>query len=611
MILRQTLRQRICPNVTSILLAGTALVTVAAWSSASLSLESLSSESLSSEGLAAVQNRPIVMAQAPAPESADKEKDKRPPQKGEAPKAQPPKAQAPKAPPPAAQAPKAQPPAAQAPKPQAPAAQAPRPQPAPSAQQQAPAKSEAKPEAPPKAAQERREDRRDQRRDDRANDRRPDQKKEMPAAQQQQKQQQPPQPAPSTAQQPAQKTAPSTAQQPEQKAAPSTAQQPEQKPAPSTAQQPAQKGAPAPATAQQPEQKSAPATAQQPRRGQPSPTAQQPGAQPAPAAQSSAPAAAPPPPTQTRNASEFMRRDGKPSERKIDEVRKERKETREGNRVVIREGDRTIIREDNRTFIRHNESSRFTINARNVRTERRGANTETIVERGNGVRIVSVMAPDGRLIRRLRRDRNGRDFVIIDNSFAGALAVNMFIQLAAPVIRIPRERYIVEMRRARPDDIYGVFIAPPVEPILERYTLEQVRYNAPLRDRMPRVDLDVTFETGSWQLSPEQVDRLSVIAEGLNRAIQKNPREVFMVEGYTDAVGSDDDNLSLSDRRAEAVAVALTEQFQVPPENLVTQGYGEQYLKVPTDGPEEANRRVAVRRITPLMEQQARSTGAR
>ena len=65
-------------------------------------------------------------------------------------------------------------------------------------------------------------------------------------------------------------------------------------------------------------------------------------------------------------------------------------------------------------------------------------------------------------------------------------------------------------------------------------------------------------------------------AEALNRAIQRNPRKVFVVEGYTDAVGSDVDNLSLSDRRAEAVAVALTEQFQVPAENLATQGYGKQ-----------------------------------
>ncbi|MBC8105585.1 MAG: OmpA family protein [Anaerolineae bacterium] len=291
-------------------------------------------------------------------------------------------------------------------------------------------------------------------------------------------------------------------------------------------------------------------------------------------------------------------------------MRQERTETREGNRVFIREADRTIIREGDRTIIRHNESSRFAIDARNVRVERRGANTETIVLRANGVSIVSITDSDGHLVRRLRRDQRGRDVVIIDNSFAGPRADSIFVQLPPPVIRIPRERYILEADRARPADIYEVFIAPPVERLERRYTLDQVRYSAPLRERMPRVDLDITFETGSWQLAPEQVDRLTAIAEGLNRVIERDPREVFMIEGHTDAVGPDEDNLSLSDRRAEAIAVALTEQFQVPAENLVTQGYGEQHLKVSTDESERANRRVAVRRITPLMNEQARSDGS-
>ena len=74
-----------------------------------------------------------------------------------------------------------------------------------------------------------------------------------------------------------------------------------------------------------------------------------------------------------------------------------------------------------------------------------------------------------------------------------------------------------------------------------------------------------------------------------------------MMEGHTDAVGSDIDNLSLSDRRAEAVAVILTDAYQIPPENLVTQGYGEQYPKLPIAGPSRENRRVAVRRVTPLL----------
>ena len=85
------------------------------------------------------------------------------------------------------------------------------------------------------------------------------------------------------------------------------------------------------------------------------------------------------------------------------------------------------------------------------------------------------------------------------------------------------------------------------------------------------------------------------------RVLSRKPDEVFLVEGHTDAVGNDVDNLSLSDRRAQAVAEILSETFGVPPENLVTQGYGEQYPKVDTLAAERLNRRVAVRRITPLM----------
>ncbi len=48
-------------------------------------------------------------------------------------------------------------------------------------------------------------------------------------------------------------------------------------------------------------------------------------------------------------------------------------------------------------------------------------------------------------------------------------------------------------------------------------------------------------------------------------------------------------------------SVILTDAYQIPPENLVTQGYGEQHPKVPTVEPSRENRRVAARRITPLL----------
>jgi outer membrane protein OmpA-like peptidoglycan-associated protein len=315
--------------------------------------------------------------------------------------------------------------------------------------------------------------------------------------------------------------------------------------------------------------------------------------------------AAVPPPTQAISKSQFMAPKGQAPTAGISAVRAERHEVREGNRVIIQEPDRTIVQEGNRTFIRHNEDDRFAVGARNVQIERHGDQRMTVVWRPDGVQIIDFDDDEGHLIRRVRRDPDGREIVLIDNGFAGARPEPEFLDLPPPVIHIPRDRYIVDADNADESVIYGVLLAPPVEQLTQRYTLDQVRYNEPLRALMPRLDLEINFDTGSWQLTPDQVDRLSFIANGLNRAIQHNPREVFLVEGYTDAVGSDIDNLSLSDRRAESVAVALTEQFGVPPENLVTQGYGKQFLKVQTDAPERANRRVAIQRITPLVDPQA------
>src|SRR5205807_5421236 len=99
-----------------------------------------------------------------------------------------------------------------------------------------------------------------------------------------------------------------------------------------------------------------------------------------------------------------------------------------------------------------------------------------------------------------------------------------------------------------------------VDRIERRYSLDEIRYSPSVRQLMPSIDLNtINFETGSWEIPPDQAAKLQVIADGLNRAIQRNPREVFLIEGHTDAVGNDVDNLSLSDRRAESAAELLTQ----------------------------------------------------
>jgi OmpA-OmpF porin, OOP family len=284
--------------------------------------------------------------------------------------------------------------------------------------------------------------------------------------------------------------------------------------------------------------------------------------------------------------------------------RGERHETQQGGRTVFTEPGRVIVVDPGgQSFIRHNEMDRFRFGARDIQTQQVGGETRTVVIRPDGSQIVTVIGTDGQLLRRIRRDQQGREIVIIDNSYRDPRALGGFyVDLPPPVIRIPYDRYIVDADDAPPELIYDTMEAPPVERIERRYSLDEIRYSPSVRQLMPSIDINtITFETGSWEIPPDQAARLQSIADGLNRAIQRNPREVFLIEGHTDAVGNPVDNLSLSDRRAESAAELLTQQFAVPAENLTSQGYGAQYLKEQTDGPSRINRRVTIRRITPLL----------
>jgi len=288
----------------------------------------------------------------------------------------------------------------------------------------------------------------------------------------------------------------------------------------------------------------------------------------------------------------------------IANLHNERREVVEGGRTVYYEPDRIIVRDPGgQQYVRGNDLYRFRYGARDIRSETVGGETRTVVIRPDGTEIINVVGSDGRLLRRTRRDSYGREVIIIDNSYRDPSSVaGFYVDLPPPVVRIPYNRYIVAADEATPEVIYETMVAPPVERIERRYSLDEIRYSPNVRTRMPSIDINtINFATGSWEIPPDQGQKLQVIADGLNRAIQANPREVFLIEGHTDKVGSDIDNLSLSDRRAEAAATLLTQQFNVPAENLTSQGYGEQYPKEDTDGPSLINRRVTIRRITPLL----------
>jgi outer membrane protein OmpA-like peptidoglycan-associated protein len=290
-----------------------------------------------------------------------------------------------------------------------------------------------------------------------------------------------------------------------------------------------------------------------------------------------------------------------------------------GDASVVQQEDegRIIVKEGGKLTVKHDDNDRFRRKGEQVKVEPGSAGTTvTTVTRPGGVEIVTVRDARGDILQRYRKQASGEIEMLIGDrdktgrprqgrTFGpgqGGRDVDFYKQLPKLTVTLPPEEYIVPSRSASRSRIEEALIAPPVETIERPYSLDEIRGSERLRAKLRRIDIDtVNFEFGAATVGEDQVPNLQAIGNALAAIIGDNPNEVFLIEGHTDAVGSDLSNLGLSDRRAESIAEILTYYFNIPPENLVTQGYGEQYLKVLTSGPERQNRRAAVRRLTPLL----------
>ncbi len=243
---------------------------------------------------------------------------------------------------------------------------------------------------------------------------------------------------------------------------------------------------------------------------------------------------------------------------------------------------------------------------------RSGGQTETRTRQPNGITVVEITDRQNRLIRRIEIARNGSETVTFDRDRRRAEP------LQPPRVYDPREvpppgsdmppagayagRGGLDGGNASEAEIERALRARPPAPGLGGYSLNEIRRSERLRGRVAAVDLDtITFESGSARVPDDQVWKLERIATALGRILARWPNQVFLIEGHTDAVGTRLANQELSDRRAASVAEILYRYFGIPGESLVTQGYGEDYLKIPTEGPARENRRVTIRNITPLL----------
>ncbi|AVF04720.1 MULTISPECIES: OmpA family protein [Devosia] len=234
-----------------------------------------------------------------------------------------------------------------------------------------------------------------------------------------------------------------------------------------------------------------------------------------------------------------------------------------------------------------------------------------VITRPDGTQIITVRNRNGDILRRSRITPDGREYVLayFDDDYYDDLEHWRDPAENLPPLRlnIPVREYVLDSRYADEEELEVFFSQPPVEQVARLYSIDEVKRSARLRDSVRRLEVgNLTFDTGAATIERSQVQALSGVANAMLSLLERNPNETFLIEGHTDAIGSDIANLRLSDLRAATVARVLTDFYGVPPENLATQGYGERYLKIRTEAAERENRRVTIRRITPLITVAAR-----
>lgn len=127
--------------------------------------------------------------------------------------------------------------------------------------------------------------------------------------------------------------------------------------------------------------------------------------------------------------------------------------------------------------------------------------------------------------------------------------------------------------------------SPPAEPGVYR----------PSADEAGQDGVSIYFGYDSARLTEEAMEELSKLGQALARP--QFGQVTWLIEGHTDATGSDDYNQRLSERRAQAAERYLIECCGIDPRRLIAVGKGERELYDPDRPAAAINRRVRVRPI--------------
>lgn len=115
-----------------------------------------------------------------------------------------------------------------------------------------------------------------------------------------------------------------------------------------------------------------------------------------------------------------------------------------------------------------------------------------------------------------------------------------------------------------------VYLSPPAAELTSA-PVEPISVRVPVRTAQYCAILDIQFEIDQDEIQREYKEKLAALASFM----QRYPDTTALIEGHTDDVGSDADNLALSQRRADSVVNYLIQPLGIAPARLSAIGHGE------------------------------------
>ena len=184
---------------------------------------------------------------------------------------------------------------------------------------------------------------------------------------------------------------------------------------------------------------------------------------------------------------------------------------------------------------------------------------------------------------------------------AGMLAA-LLIMLAAPAF--PALAQATAPAENLVDALAGLETAPELElAALRQQALERAKSKAtaaPLNRpplvpellKLPQISVDVLFDPDSSIIRPGSYRTLGRIAEALTHPALLPYK--FLIVGHTESAGRRDHNVTVSQKRADAIRDALVTMFKLSPKRVQALGLGEEQLRDAARAAAATNRRIQV-----------------